>query len=263
MRLFTSLEQQTHRDFNVIVVVDQNSDGQLVAPILAEFAGRLEIRHLTSPPGLSRARNRGIREATGEIVGFPDDDCWYSSDALRTLDNMLLANPEWHAVMGEAIDESHRPIMPWRDRSGRATKPMIFRRAVSCACFVRAEVLRKVGGFDESLGLGAEVPWQGGEDGDLMLRINEGGFHVQYEKSLRIHHPRIFLSFGESSRAKRYRYSLGDGRLLHKHPMPLWWMTLFFAVPVCRMMFATARLRLQEAHFHWVTATGRAKGFLS
>ncbi len=64
-RLFESLERQTHRDFEVIVV-DQNTDGRLL-PILDAFATKLTIRRLTSIPGLSRARNVGLREATGEL----------------------------------------------------------------------------------------------------------------------------------------------------------------------------------------------------
>lgn len=259
-RLLDSLEQQTHQDFDVIVV-DQNVDERLL-PILSDFDGRLDLRRLTSPPGVSRARNQGIREVTGEVVCFPDDDCWYSIDLLQNLDRLLAKNPKWHAVMGEAVDEFGQRILPWPDRSGRATKPVSWRQALAVACFVRAEILRRVGGFDESIGPGADVPWGCGEDNDLMLRIIESGYHVQYEKSLRVNHPRMFLSFDEPCRAKRYKYSLGDGRLLRKHPMPLWWKMLFFAVPVCRMMFAIARLRGAEAKFHWVTAEGRVKGFL-
>lgn len=258
-RLLASLEAQTHRDFDVIVV-DQNPDARL-APILADFAGKLEIRHLTCAPGASRARNLGIRNVTGEVVCFPDDDCWYPASVLGQVNDLLAAHPEWDAIIGEAVDESGRPLLPWRDRSGQATKPICWRRAVCFACVFRSRVLRTIGGFDEALGGGAGTPWWSGEDNDLMLRVLEDGFHAQYEKALRIHHPRLFPSFDEQSRSKRYSYSLSDGKMLREHPMPLWWRVLFFGVPVGRMIVATLKLAGEETRFHWTTCVGRVSGF--
>jgi glucosyl-dolichyl phosphate glucuronosyltransferase len=42
-------------------------------PLGVEDAGR--IRYLTSPPGLTIQRNRGIDAASGEVLLFTDDDC--------------------------------------------------------------------------------------------------------------------------------------------------------------------------------------------
>ena len=260
-RLLASLDAQTHRDFDVIVV-DQNPNTRL-APILAEFTGRLAIRHvrLAGAPGASRARNVGLQHVTGEVVCFPDDDCWYPASFLQQVNDLLDAHNDWDAIIGEAIDESGEPILPWRDRSGPATKPICWRRAVCFACVLRTEVLRTIGGFDEALGGGAGTPWASGEDADLMLRATENGFDVRYDKRLRVHHPRLFRSFDGTSLSKRYGYSLGDGRLLREHPMPMWWRVLFFGVPVGRMILAMLKLAREETRFHWITCVGRIKGF--
>jgi hypothetical protein len=122
-------------------------------------------------------------------------------------------------------------------------------------------VLSAIGGFDETLGGGAGTPWAGGEDNDLMLRAIENGFRVRYDKRLRIFHPRIFLSFDEQSRAKRYGYALGDGKVLRKHPMPGWWRVLFFGVPLGRMILAMLKMRAEERRYHWATSVGRFRGF--
>jgi glycosyltransferase involved in cell wall biosynthesis len=260
-RLLASLETQSHRDFDVIVV-DQNPDTRLV-PILAEFAGKLELRHVpfSCSPGASRARNQGSRDISGEVVCFPDDDCWYPEGFLAQVNDLFTAHGDWDAVIGEAIDESGRPVLPWRDRSGQATKAVSWRRAVCFACIIRARVLDEIGGFDETLGGGTETHWPSGEDNDLMLRAIERGFNVRYEKALRVNHPRLFRSFDERSRAKRYAYSLGDGNLLRRYAMPLWWRLLFFGVPVGRTMLAMLKLASDEAKFHWVTWVGRVRGF--
>ena len=67
-RFFSSLEAAAG-DCECLVV-DQNPDERLL-PILAAWEGRLPIKHLKSPPGLSRARNVGLAAATGEVVAFP------------------------------------------------------------------------------------------------------------------------------------------------------------------------------------------------
>jgi glycosyltransferase involved in cell wall biosynthesis len=260
-RLISSLEAQTHRDFEVIVV-DQNADERLL-PVLQDFAGRIDLRHvrLPGPPGASRARNLGIRYITGEVTGFPDDDCWYSEDFLRQVHSLFQQNPDWDAIIGEAVDEAGRPVLPWPDRSGPATRPVCWRRAVCFACILRTPALQAIGGFDETLGGGPTASWASGEDNDLMLRAINLGLHVRYERRVRIHHPRLFPTFDEAGRAKRYGYALGDGNLLRKHPMPMWWRLLFFGMPLGRMVLAMAKFAGDEARFHSATSVGRIKGY--
>jgi glycosyltransferase involved in cell wall biosynthesis len=74
-RFLDSLARQTYRDFELIVV-DQNPDDRLVE-LLRPFELRFPIIHLRCERGVSRARNLGPKYVSGDIVGFPDDDCWY------------------------------------------------------------------------------------------------------------------------------------------------------------------------------------------
>src|ERR1039457_7675625 len=78
-RLLDSLDSQTYKDFEIIVV-DQNPDDRLVS--IFQRHQSLSIHHLRSARGLSRARNVGLPDAKGEIIGFPDDDCWYPQQLL-------------------------------------------------------------------------------------------------------------------------------------------------------------------------------------
>jgi glycosyltransferase involved in cell wall biosynthesis len=259
--LLESLERQIHRDFEVIIV-DQNTDGRLL-PILSPFEGRLEIRRMISAPGLSRARNLGLQAIAGEVVCFPDDDCSYPEDVLARVNELFTANPSWSGLIGDSIDAEGRPTLPWRDRPGKLMLPMSWRRAISYALFLRSSIIREIGGFDESLGLGAGTPWGSGEDNDLILRTLKTGRCVQYDPNIRIYHPRLFPAFNKSGWSKRYSYAMGDGKLLQKHPMPIWWNLLFFSVPLGRAVLAGLRINRREVYFHWLTFRGRLKGFLS
>lgn len=260
-RLFASLEKQTFRDFEVIVV-DQNPDERLVAVIDA-FVQGFTIRRLICAPGLSHARNQGLREAQGEMVAFPDDDCWYPEDLLACVDETLRGNAQWDGMIGDAVDEFGELVMPWRDHAGSLTTAMCWRRAVTFVYFLRSQVFKRIGGFDEALGPGSGTPWASGEDNDLVLRTLEAGCHVHYDPAIRVNHPRLFPSFDERGREKRYKYALGDGHLLRKHPMPLWWKTLFFAVPACRAILALVTLNGAKTRFHWATVSGRLSGYFS
>lgn len=260
-KLLASLDRQTHRDFEV-VVVDQNPDERLL-PILNAFRDRFEIRRVESAAGLSRARNIGLRTATGDVVCFPDDDCWYPNDLLANVNELLEANSNWDGIIGDSVDESGKPTLPWRDRSGQLTAPKCWRRAISYAIFVRSKVLEKVRGFDATLGVGAGSPWGSGEDNDFVLRALKAGFHIQYERRIQVIHPNLFRGFDAKTFRKRYSYALGDGKLLQKHPMPLWWQLLFFSIPLVRASLASLRLKRDETHFHWLTFYGRLNGFVS
>ena len=97
-RLLTSLEQQSYRDFQIIIV-DQNPDGYLDA-VLAGHRQTLNLHHIRSPKGVSRGRNAGLQASTGEILAFPDDDCWYPPELLSQAIALLDAHPDHDAGPG-------------------------------------------------------------------------------------------------------------------------------------------------------------------
>ena len=78
-RLMDSLLGQEFKDFEILVV-DQNSDDRIV-PLLERYHSQLKISRIATPGrhGISSGRNDGWRQARGDVVVFPDDDCWYPS----------------------------------------------------------------------------------------------------------------------------------------------------------------------------------------
>ena len=109
-----SLETQSlSRDQFEVLVVDNASTDE-TAQVVAECAARasLDIRCVREAElGLDAARNRGLREAKGEIVAFLDDDARASGDWARE----VLAGFERHdaPILGGRVDlvwDVPRPI---------------------------------------------------------------------------------------------------------------------------------------------------------
>ncbi|WP_313918228.1 glycosyltransferase family 2 protein [Tahibacter sp.] len=258
-RLLESLVLQAYPDLEVIVV-DQNRDDRVLRTI-KKWAGRLPIIHLVSDPGASRARNVGLAAASGDIIGFPDDDCWYPPNLLRRVSGFLSESVERDGIIGHTVGEDGRATLPWNDGAGLLSASMSWRRSVTYAYFFRRRAALAVGGFDVSLGPGAGTPWGAGDDNDFMLRALENGARVFFDPELTVHHPPLFLGFDAESIAKRTRYARADGRVLRKHPMPSWWMLAFFGMPLARWVLAAPSLDAARLRFHWATFLGRVRGY--
>ena len=102
-----------------IVVVD-NTHGDAAARAAASQAG---ARYLVEPvTGVSRARNRGVRAAAGDIVAFVDDDAVPEPTWLRALVDAF-GDARVAAVSGRilALDRGGPKVMPSSaDRPNRA-----------------------------------------------------------------------------------------------------------------------------------------------
>ena len=167
-RLLASLETQTNDAFELIVV-DQSGGNGIEALLTNVSLGR-GVRHLRSERGLSLGRNIGLRHARGEVVGFPDDDCWYDPDVIDRVDRFF-QHPDNGGLTGRTVDaRGVDSLSPHRADSGTIDRRNVFESGNSNTVFVRSSVARDAGGFDETLGVGAATPFQSCEETDFLLR---------------------------------------------------------------------------------------------
>jgi glycosyltransferase involved in cell wall biosynthesis len=87
--LLDSLAAQTYRNLEVLVV-DGNQDSSQVQGIVARFQNIVpDLRHIPSPKGLTRQRNGGIEQSTGDVLCFLDDDVTLEPDFLSRVAGLL------------------------------------------------------------------------------------------------------------------------------------------------------------------------------
>jgi cellulose synthase/poly-beta-1,6-N-acetylglucosamine synthase-like glycosyltransferase len=189
------------------LVVDSASTTPRTAEV-AQAAGFECVR--VERPGLSRARNAGVRAARTELMAFTDDDCTPARGWLERL-SAPFADPTVGCVTGRvgaggatgpggSILEREAPqtFAGLRDPYGIGHGAnMAFRRAP----------LLELGLFDERLGAGSRL--RSGEDADMFFRFLEAGWTAVYVPDALVTHEQW-----RDARALvklRYGYGLGNG----------------------------------------------------
>ena len=133
-KLFASLVQQKRTDLELIVV-DQNDDDRLT-PLLHSLPPSLRVVHLKqSEKNVSLARNAGMDAATGEILAFPDDDCWYPEGLLDRVDTWFRENTDERIGNMQAAALLTENPKPTHDQIREAMAGNICR----CGCYQRIE----------------------------------------------------------------------------------------------------------------------------
>ena len=232
-RCVRSILDCEYDDLELIVVENRPGSGATRRMLAREFGDSGRVHYLEEPrAGLARARNAGLRAASGDIVAFTDDDTvvdpgWIHRLArrfqcedvdcvtglilpleLETESQLLL---EQFAGFGKGF---RRQTYRFRETDdGAAVYPYAPGAIGSGAnTAVRRTVALELGGFDPMLGAG--TPSAGGEDLDLYIRLILSGRAIGYEPSAVVWHQHP--DGPETFRSQVYRYGVGLGAMLAK-----------------------------------------------
>jgi GT2 family glycosyltransferase len=251
--LLDSLEAQGYAWLRTLLV-DQNDDDR-VATLLE---GReLELVHMRSPRGLSRARNVALREVSADLVAFPDDDCTYPPGLLERVAERFLSEPELDGLTGRAEDASGRSSASWEDDAAILTRDNLWNRANAATTFLRRELVERVGPFDERLGLGSATRSASGEETDYLVRAVSAGARIAYDPSLVVRHD---VRQDDASVGLRDGTSLGY--LLRKHRYPPRTVARMLVRPAGGALVALARLDLPRSRYYAASLRGRVRGYV-
>jgi glycosyltransferase involved in cell wall biosynthesis len=261
-QLFESLEAQTYRAFEVIVI-DQNADDRVV-PFFAERHWPFPIEHVRTPTeaGLSRGRNSGLLHAKGEIILFPDDDCWYPPQFLA-LAVARMAALGADVLTGRASDETGRDINGrYEKQAQRIDRANVWTTGIEWVAFFRRRVLDALGGYDIGIGVGAATPWQACEGQDIMLRALDRDFACFYDPALFGHHAE--LDIDDPSMLKKGRaYGRGLGYVLRLHRYPVLAAVNWIARPAVKAVLWLGRGHVGRFRYYSSVALGRSEGWLN
>jgi GT2 family glycosyltransferase len=258
-RLLASLDLQTHRDFRVLLV-DQNEDDRL-DPILQK-QHHFDIARLRSERGLSRARNAAVGEVKADLVAFPDDDCVFAPGLLEEVARRFASDASLDGLTGRAVDEAGRSSPSWADDSQVLTRENLWNRAISFTIFLRASLVARVGRFDEELGLGASTPWTSGEEIDYLVRGLGAGARIEYDPTVVVTHSDKRVS-PAALRSLGARDGASTGYILRKHAYPKRVVGRMFIRPLGGALVALARGDRTQAGFRLSTLRGRLLGYRS
>lgn len=259
--LFTSLADQSVRDFEVIVV-DQNPEG-FIDDVISDYSSVLRIAHLrTNRRGASLARNVGLSRTSGEIITFPDDDCEYPPDLLAQVGRALDQLREFAGISVASRDkQSEGRIVRFSGKSGELTKLNLLNRCVEFGIFLRRESLAKIR-FDELMGVGAEhSSWWSDEGPDLLLSLMNDGWRVYYVPEIVIFHPDPVFRFDAKAIRRSFMYGCGRGHYLRKHQYPLWYVVRVWGLYVVGAILGICQLKPRKAKYYWSGLRGRIKGY--
>lgn len=257
-RLLSSLERQSYKDFEVILV-DQNPDDRLL-PALQEHPA-VRVHHLRSERGLSRARNIGLRAAKGEIIALPDDDCWYPDQLLETVTEWFEMHPEFDSLFTGIRTEENKQMAPqWAPGPCRCTMENISYCGGSVTAFMRMRLIEGVGFFNEGIGQGAPTRYQSGEDLDYFIRFAERGWQGWYEPSFTVHHPE--LQSIERFRRTSHSYALGVGYVLRLHGYSWWYLSKFLIRSCGGAALSLCKGDIRRAHAYFLRAVGLLQGYV-
>jgi glycosyltransferase involved in cell wall biosynthesis len=212
-----------------VFVVDNASTSDATADLVAQLQGRGATRvryYRENRPGPSWARNRGLSEATSELVVFLDDDVVADRRLLAELSAGFRLTTGVGCVTGLILPaELETPAQVLTEEFGGYAKgfdPRIFDVAAhrpdeplypftagrfgagACMAF-RASLLRAQGGFDPALGSGSRPT--GGEELAAFLHVVRGGHRLVYAPSAIVRH----AHHREYDRLRRQVHGYGVG----------------------------------------------------
>lgn len=158
---FESVLRQTYKDIEYIVV-DGASTDETIAIIKAyepRFEGRM--RWISEPDeGIYDAMNKGLKLATGDVVGILNSDDFYTSDDVLAQVAETLADEHIDAVYGDIHyvreEDISRAVRYYSSRRFTRKRMRMGYMPAHPSFYARLSCYQQYGGFDTSYKIGAD-----------------------------------------------------------------------------------------------------------
>ena len=138
-RCLRSLERQTYRNIEVIIMDDCSTDGSLdIASKMAASDMRFKVFSMSRNSGAGDARQAAIEKSSGEFVGFVDADDYVDVDFVALLYGLIIkTGADVACCQHYFYDEAHQ----------RLTTPWAYDDKI--VCLSPCEAMRKMKSYDQ------------------------------------------------------------------------------------------------------------------
>lgn len=217
--ILTALLRQNQSIFEIIVVIDGSTDQTL--PNLIQNQTQFNNLKIIKQPnkGRSAARNRGVKESSGNLLLFFDDDMEPHPDSIQrhvlfhqTYSGLLSGNQIEEVNKGKTDIQNYKAVLTkkwtkkFTDGINELNQNNLFFTAANCS--IKRIDFDALHGFDERL--------TDAEDFDLATRALQSGMKVFFDKSNRaIHHDNVTC---RSYIHRQRQYFKANEKLFERYP---------------------------------------------
>ena len=198
-----SVLAQDYADIEYIIVDGASTDGSVEAIKDAIVGHEDQVKFISEPDhGMYEAINKGIRMATGDYIGLVhSDDFLYSSHTISDIAKRL---EKTHAdfLYGDGLfvnaENTDKVVRKWIGGTYRLWKVRHGWLPLHPTCYIRREVMEKLGGYDESYMIAADT--------DLLVRyLLDNHVKTDYLKKYIVRMRMGGMSTDNSRRAKMWK----------------------------------------------------------
>ncbi len=182
-----------------VIVVDNNSDDDtrlVFEEVGKNFGSRIRYV-LEDKKGLSHARNRGVKEAGGEVIAFTDDDVIVDKHWIQNIDKAFKEYDDVACVGGKILPIWEIPKPNWLKPDlygylalldkGNSVAYMDALDIWGANFAVKSEMFKRYGLFDTNLGRTPKKLYSG-EEAEFLRRLQNAGEKILYYPLSIIHH---------------------------------------------------------------------------
>ena len=206
------------KDYEVLIVDNKSTDNskEIIDAVISKYPEAPLKYYLEENQGHTYARNRGIKEAKGNIISFLDDDAFVKNDYVENLTEYFSKHPDVQAVGGKIVPvyETQEPkwmskylltLVSALDMGDNVKEFPSSKFPIGANMAFRATVFDKYGLFNVELGRRADG-LEGGDEKEVFIRLRRNNEPIHYVPSIEVEH-----IIPEKRTRKEYIKGLGIG----------------------------------------------------
>ncbi|WP_296620250.1 glycosyltransferase [Marivirga sp.] len=204
--------------YEILIIDNKSTDSTAsIAETFITDNEKLNTKYyLEQEQGHTFARNRGIKEAKGEILTFIDDDAFVRSDFIENIQTYFDTNHHVQAIGGKIVPVYEEEEPKWMSKYlltlvsaiDLGDKPKEFKGnkfPIGANMSFREKVFQQYGSFNTELGRRAGG-LEGGDEKEMFLRLKKNNELIHYVPNVEVAH-----IIPEKRTQKEYIKGLGIG----------------------------------------------------